>query len=86
MPARLLIAALFSLPLTAPAQNFGDGETIFNAKCSQCHTFHMARGMLMPKPAHMRPMHLEKFLKTHPPKLNDSERQAVVAALSRADR
>lgn len=92
MTVRALIATLLLpiatvlLPHAAVAQDAPDGEKIFDAKCSQCHTFVMARGMLAPKPTETRPAYLVKFLKTHPPKLTDSEQQAVIAALSRADR
>jgi cytochrome c5 len=82
MPARLWIAALV-LPYAALAQDFGEGQKIFDSNCSQCHTFQMARAMLLPKPADTRPAYLKEFLKTHPPMLNDSEKEAVIAALSR---
>lgn len=84
MSARLLFASLL-LPLAAIANDFGEGQKIFTSNCSQCHTFQMARAMLMPKPADTRPAYLREFLKTHPPKLNDSEKEAVIAALSRPD-
>lgn len=85
MPARLLPVALL-LPLSALAQTYGEGEKIFNAKCSQCHTFVMARGMLAPKPPADRPAYLAEFLKTHPPKLSAQELPLVIEALSRPDR
>ena len=81
----LLIAAML-FPLAALAQETADGEKIFDAKCSQCHTFRMARAMLVPKPADTRPAYLAKFLKTHLAKLNESEMQAVIAALSQPER
>ena len=85
MHARFWIVARL-LPHAALAQDFGEGQKIFDSNCSQCHTFQMARAMLMPKQADMRPAYLAKFLLTHPPKLNDSEKEAVIAALSRPDR
>ena len=86
MTARLIIACIVLLPTVAIAAETSEGEKIFDAKCSQCHTFAMAQGMLQPMPAEKRPAHLEEFLKTHPAKLNESEKRAVIAALSRAPR
>ncbi|HUF19408.1 MAG TPA: hypothetical protein VMP00_01520 [Burkholderiales bacterium] len=63
-----------------------DGERIFDAKCSQFHTFRMARGLLATMPPAKRPEHLVEFLKTHPPKLDDGEKKLVIDALSRPDR
>ncbi|KPK27358.1 MAG: hypothetical protein AMJ66_11130 [Betaproteobacteria bacterium SG8_40] len=74
-----VIASIFS-PLGAAADN---GEEIFDRKCSQCHTFAMAQAMLEPVQESERPAHLKTFLETHPPKLNDSEKAAVIQALSR---
>ncbi len=75
-----VIVGIFS-PLGAAAAD--NGEEIFNQKCSQCHTFAMAQAMLEPMQESERPAHLKKFLETHPPKLNDSEKAAVIQALSR---
>lgn len=86
MRVRVLIAAALLLPLVALAEDMSEGEKIFNAKCSACHTFMMAQGMLAPIPDARRPAHLTEFLKTHPPLLNESEKKAVIAALSRAGR
>lgn len=85
MPVRLLIAAML-LPPVAIADEVSEGEKIFDAKCSQCHTFRMARAILAPIPPSKRPAHLVEFLKTHPPKLDESEKAAVIEALSRPDR
>jgi mono/diheme cytochrome c family protein len=82
MSTRLGFAALL-LPLAAFAADDGDGKKIFDAKCSQCHSFEMARGMLAPKPPAQRPAYLAEFLKTHPPKLTDAEKPVVIEALSR---
>jgi mono/diheme cytochrome c family protein len=70
-------------PLAALADDAGNGEEIFNRKCSQCHTFAMAKAMLEPVQESERPAHLRTFLETHPPKLNESEKAAVIRALSR---
>jgi diketogulonate reductase-like aldo/keto reductase len=42
----------------------------------------MAQSMLVPIPASERPAHLREFLKTHPQKLEDSDRDIVIDALS----
>lgn len=84
MSARFWIAMLV-LPHAALAHDFGEGQKIFDSNCSQCHTFQMALGMLVPKQPEARPAYLAKFLMTHPPKLNDSEKEAVIAALPRQD-
>ena len=80
MRAHLLVFAgmLFTL-----AANADSGEEIFNRKCSQCHNFAMAQAMLAPLLEANRPAHLKTFLETHPPKLDDSEKDAVIEALSR---
>jgi mono/diheme cytochrome c family protein len=85
MTARLLVVTL-PLPLAAIAGEVSDGERIFDAKCSQCHTFRMARGLLATMSPVKRPEHLIEFLKTHPPKPNDREKKLVIEARSRPDR
>ena len=82
MSARFLVMACLLLPLTAVADDIAKGEEIFNNKCSQCHTFSMAQAMLEPRPEKDRPAYLRKFLETHPPKLNASEKEVVIKALS----
>jgi hypothetical protein len=67
----------------AVAGNADKGEEIFNRKCAQCHTFGMAQAMLAPVLEANRPAYLRTFLETHPPKLDDSEKDAVIEALSR---
>lgn len=79
---RLLILAGTLLPTLAFAEQKSTGEEIFDAKCSQCHTFSMAQGMLEPMPFSKRTAHLVKFLKTHPPKLDEDEKELVVRALA----
>lgn len=85
MTARLLVtAAMLAVPLAAMAEQPGDGEKIFKAKCSGCHSLTMVQGLLAPKPETQRPAHLTKFLKTHPAKLDDTEKATVMDFLSRA--
>jgi len=83
MRAHILVMAGLLFPLAAAADNAGSGEEIFNRKCSQCHTFAMAQAMLVPVQEADRPAYLVVFLDTHPPKLDDSEKSAVIKALSR---
>lgn len=83
MSARLLVMVSMLLPLTGLAQDMNKGEEIFDRKCSQCHTFAMAQAMLEPVKEADRPAHLKAFLQTHPPKLDDSEKGAVIEALSK---
>jgi len=82
----LIIAGLLMLPVAVPADEPADGESIFKAKCQGCHALNQVQGLLMPKPPAERPAHLTKFLKTHPAKLNDAEKQAVIAFLSRPEK
>ena len=82
----LIIAGLLMLPLAVLAAEPADGESIFKAKCQGCHALNQVQGLLMPKPPAERPAHLTKFLKTHPAKLNDAEKQAVIAFLSRPEK
>jgi hypothetical protein len=82
MSARFLVMACLLLPLTAVADDIAKGEEIFNNKCSQCHTFSMAQAMLEPVPEKDRTAYLRTFLETHPPKLNASEKEVVIKALS----
>ena len=82
MSARFLFMACLLLPLTAVADDIARGEEIFNNKCSQCHTFSMAQAMLEPVAEQERPAYLRTFLKTHPAKLNASETDVVIKALS----
>ncbi|UCH46475.1 MAG: hypothetical protein JSU95_10090 [Betaproteobacteria bacterium] len=82
MSARFLVMACMLLPLTAVADDISKGEEIFNNKCSQCHTFSMAQAMLEPVAEKDRPAYLRTFLETHPPKLNASEKEVVIKALS----
>jgi hypothetical protein len=80
MRAHLLVLAGMLFTLSANADS---GEEIFNRKCSQCHSFAMAQAMLAPLLEASRPAHLRTFLETHPPMLDDSEKDAVIEALSR---
>ena len=82
MSARFLVIASMLLPLAALADDVSRGEQIFDEKCSQCHTFDMAQAMLEPVAESERPNHLRVFLETHPPKLNASEKEVVIKALS----
>ena len=82
----LIIAGLLMLPLAVLADEPADGESIFKAKCQGCHALNQVQGLLMPKPPAERPAHLTKFLKTHPAKLNDAQKQAVIAFLSRPEK
>jgi mono/diheme cytochrome c family protein len=79
----LIIAALLALPVAAIAEETLDGEALFKAKCQACHTLQQVQGLLEPKPAADRPAHLSKFLKTHPAKLNETEKSAVIGFLSK---
>ena len=82
--ARLFcIAALLTLPLVASADQPLDGEAIFKAKCQACHELKQAQALLQPMPAADRPAHLAKFLRSHPAKLDEAEKEAVIAVLSR---
>jgi len=84
MTARLLFIVTLlvaSLPAVA-AEGAQDGEQIFKAKCQACHTLSMVQALLAPKPEVDRPAHLTTFLKTHPARLNDTERETVIAFLS----
>jgi len=84
MIARLFcVAALLTLPLVASAGEPLDGQAIFKAKCQGCHALGQVQGLLQPKPAADRPAHLAKFLKSHPAKLNEAEKEVVIAFLSR---
>jgi hypothetical protein len=83
MNARLIVMAGMLLPLTLLADETSTGEEIFDRKCSQCHTFAMARAMLEPKPEQERPEYLRVFLETHPAKLDAAEKAIVIEALSR---
>jgi hypothetical protein len=82
MSARFLVWVSMLLPLPALADDISKGEEIFNAKCSQCHTFAMAQAMLEPVQEKDRSEHLSVFLETHPPKLDASEKAVVIKALS----
>ena len=79
----LIIAGMLVLPFAALADEPAEGESIFKAKCQGCHALNQVQGLLMPKPPAERPAHLTKFLKGHPAKLNDAEKKAVIAFLSR---
>ena len=84
MTARLLIfAALLILPPAAMADEPLDGEALFKAKCQACHALRQVQGLLEPKLTADRPVHLAKFLKTHPAKLNETEKSAVIGFLSK---
>jgi len=82
MSTRFIVLASMLLPLSALADGVSKGEEIFNAKCSQCHTFAMAQAMLEPVQEKDRPAHLSVFLETHPPKLDADEKAVVIKALS----
>lgn len=82
MNTRFLVMVSVLSPLTALAGEISKGEEIFNAKCSQCHTFAMAQAMLEPVQEKNRVEHLSVFLETHPPKLDASEKAVVIKALS----
>ena len=81
----LIIAGMLVLPFAALADEPADGESIFKAKCQACHALTQVQGLLMPKPPAERPAHLTKFLKGHQAKLNEDEKKAVIAFLSRPD-
>lgn len=84
MTARsLIIAAVLAFPVVSVADEPIDAEATFKAKCQACHALKQVQGLLEPKPATDRPAHLTKFLKTHPAKLNEAEKEAVIAFLSR---
>jgi mono/diheme cytochrome c family protein len=84
MTARpLIVAALLTLPVAAVADEPLDGEALFKAKCQACHSLSQVQGLLQPKAVADRPAHLTKFLKTHPAKLNEAEKSAVISFLSR---
>ncbi len=83
MSARFVVMICLLLPLAAVADDIAKGEEIFNSKCSQCHTFSMAQAMLEPVAEKERPAYLRTFLETHPPKLNASEKDVVIKALSK---
>ncbi len=80
---RLSIALLLLLPLASPAADPADGELIFKVKCQTCHALANVQGLLRPKPPEQRPAHLTVFLKTHPAKLTDTEKEEVISFLSR---
>ena len=82
----LMIAGLLVLAFAALADEPADGEAIFKAKCQACHALNQVQGLLMPKPAADRPAHLTRFLKGHPAKLNQAEKEAVIAFLSRPEK
>lgn len=79
----LIIAGMLVLSFAAMADEPADGESIFKAKCQNCHALNEVQGLLMPKPPAERPAHLTKFLKGHQAKLNEAEKKAVIAFLSR---
>ena len=78
----LSVVLLLLLPLAAPAADPADGELIFKAKCQTCHALANVQGLLKPKPPEQRPAHLTVFLKTHPEKLTEAEKEAVIGFLS----
>lgn len=85
MNARPLVLASL-LVATVPAladQGSDDGAPLFKAKCQACHSLSMVEALLEPKPHADRPAYLEKFLKTHPAKLDAEELDTVIAFLSR---
>ena len=82
----LIIAGMLALPFAAHADQPADGESIFKAKCQSCHGLNQVQGLLMPKPPADRPAHLTRFLKGHPAKLNEDEKKAVIAFLSRPEK
>ena len=82
----LIIAGVLVLPFAAMADEPADGQSLFKAKCQGCHSLNQVQGLLMPKPPTDRPAYLDKFLKGHPAKLNEDEKKAVIAFLSRAEK
>lgn len=79
----LIIAGMLMLPFAALADEPANGESIFKAKCQTCHALNEVQALLMPKPPAERPAHLTRFLRGHPAKLNEAEKKAVIAFLSR---
>ena len=82
----LIIAGMLGLPFAALADESADGENIFKAKCQACHALSQVQRLLMPNPPEARPAHLAKILKGHPAKLNEEEKKAVIAFLSRSEK
>ncbi len=78
----LSVALLLLLPLASPAADPANGELIFRAKCQTCHALANVQGLLLPKPLAQRPAHLTVFLETHPAKLTEAEKEAVIRFLS----
>lgn len=82
----LIIVGILVLPFAALAEEPADGEGIFKAKCQGCHALTQVQGLLLPKPPADRPAYLARFLKGHPAKLNEDEKKAVIAFLSRPEK
>ena len=82
----LIVAAILILPQAALADEPADGENIFKAKCQTCHSLNQVQGLLMPKPPAQRQANLTSFLTGHPAKLNEAEKNLVIAFLSRPEK
>lgn len=83
MIGRLLIAAVFLLPMSALADDLSKGEDIFERRCASCHSLSRTKKLLDDVKPEDRPAHLVRFLRSHPSKLDDADEQLVIKVLSR---